>query len=170
MVGGHARIRIQAAGRDTRPRAGARHERPVLGAAPTPASPTRPRGGRGRNGFPARGDARWHPSDDRDASSCGRPLRPPTLRRLLGRDPIWKRAHTPRLAASAAPAGRAQRSRIAGLTAGATRVRKGRRLGPFLCWAVVFADIGTSVYYAPGILYGQVGVHAALFVTMTLVV
>jgi amino acid transporter len=49
-------------------------------------------------------------------------------------------------------------------------VRQGRRLGPFLCWAVVFADIGTSVYYTPGILYGQVGVHAALFVTMTLVV
>ena len=46
----------------------------------------------------------------------------------------------------------------------------GRRLGPFLCWAVVFADIGTSVYYTPGILYHQVGVHAALFVTMTLVV
>jgi amino acid transporter len=49
-------------------------------------------------------------------------------------------------------------------------VRTGRRLGPFLCWAVVFADIGTSVYYTPGILYQQVGVHAALFVTMTLVV
>jgi hypothetical protein len=27
------------------------------------------------------------------------------------------------------------------------------RLGWFLCWAVVFADIGTSVYYVPGILY-----------------
>ena len=52
----------------------------------------------------------------------------------------------------------------------APRARSGRRLGPFLCWAVVFADIGTSVYYTPGILYGQVGVHAALFVTMTLVV
>ena len=48
--------------------------------------------------------------------------------------------------------------------------RPGLRLGPFLCWAVVFADIGTSIYYTPGILYGQVGVHAALFVTMTLVV
>ena len=35
---------------------------------------------------------------------------------------------------------------------------------------MVFADIGTSVYYTPGILYRQVGVHAALFVTMTLVV
>ncbi|HEY8740977.1 MAG TPA: APC family permease [Candidatus Dormibacteraeota bacterium] len=46
----------------------------------------------------------------------------------------------------------------------------GRPLGPLLCWGVVFADIGTSVYYTPGILYGQVGVHAALFVSMTLVV
>ncbi len=45
-----------------------------------------------------------------------------------------------------------------------------RRLGAFLCWAVVFADIGTSVYYVPGILYGQVGVLAGLFVTLTLVV
>src|SRR4051812_2436295 len=41
------------------------------------------------------------------------------------------------------------------------------RLGPFLCWAVVFADIGTSIYYVPGILYGQVRLHAALFVGMT---
>jgi amino acid transporter len=54
---------------------------------------------------------------------------------------------------------------------GAGRGRSGGpRLGFFLCWAVVFADIGTSVYYTPGILFGQVGVHAALFVTMTLVV
>lgn len=49
------------------------------------------------------------------------------------------------------------------------------RLGPFLCWAVVFADLGTSVYYTPGILFGSgpgngVGAHAALFVTMTMVV
>ena len=46
----------------------------------------------------------------------------------------------------------------------------GSRLGPFLCWAVVFADIGTSVYYTPGILFGQVNKLAGLFVTMTLVV
>ena len=46
----------------------------------------------------------------------------------------------------------------------------GSHLGPFLCWAVVFADIGTSVYYTPGILYGQVSLAAGLFVTMTLVV
>ena len=44
------------------------------------------------------------------------------------------------------------------------------RLGPLLCWAVVFADIGTSVYYVPGILYGQVGAAAGLFVTLTLIV
>src|ERR1700730_13316143 len=47
---------------------------------------------------------------------------------------------------------------------------EGRSLGYFLCWAVVFADIGTSVYYTPGILYHQVGVHAALFVALTLIV
>lgn len=34
------------------------------------------------------------------------------------------------------------------------------RLGPLLCWAVVFADIGTSVYYVPGILHDQPGVGA----------
>jgi len=43
-------------------------------------------------------------------------------------------------------------------------------LGALLCWAVVFADVGTSVYYTPGILFGQVGAHAPLFVGMTLVV
>lgn len=52
----------------------------------------------------------------------------------------------------------------------AARCRRRQRLGPFLCWAVVFADIGTSVYYTPGILFGQVGARAALFVAMTLVV
>lgn len=30
---------------------------------------------------------------------------------------------------------------------------RGGNLGAFLCWAVVFADIGTSVYYTPGYLY-----------------
>ena len=46
------------------------------------------------------------------------------------------------------------------------------RLGWFLCWAVVFADLGTSVYYTPGILFQQpgVGAHAALFVGLTLLV
>jgi amino acid transporter len=52
----------------------------------------------------------------------------------------------------------------------ARRVRvRGGSLGWFLCWAVVFADIGTSVYYVPGILYGQFGTRSALFVAMTLV-
>src|SRR5579859_5308397 len=41
-------------------------------------------------------------------------------------------------------------------------------LGPLLCWAVVFADIGTSVYYVPGILYGNVGNLAGFFVFLTL--
>jgi len=46
------------------------------------------------------------------------------------------------------------------------------RLGFFLCWAVVFADIGTSIYYVPGILYNQPGIGklAGLFVTLTLLV
>src|SRR3977135_1679795 len=47
---------------------------------------------------------------------------------------------------------------------------RGGSLGAFLCWAVVFADIGTSVYYVPGILYGQFGARSALFVLMTLFV
>src|ERR1700732_4450852 len=46
----------------------------------------------------------------------------------------------------------------------------GSLLGAFLCWAVVFADIGTSVYYVPGILYAPFGSRAALFVLITLFV
>src|SRR5437899_2486652 len=45
-----------------------------------------------------------------------------------------------------------------------------QKLGPFLCWAVVFADIGTSIYYVPGILYGIVGKLPTIFVFMTMVV
>src|SRR5258707_14016591 len=41
---------------------------------------------------------------------------------------------------------------------------KSAALGPILCWAVVFADIGTSVYYVPGILYQTVGTLAGFFV------
>lgn len=41
-------------------------------------------------------------------------------------------------------------------------------LGPLLCWAVVFADIGTSVYYTPGILYQTVGGLAGFFVFLTM--
>jgi len=60
-----------------------------------------------------------------------------------------------------------------GVAAGPPRRRlkvRGGSLGWFLCWAVVFADIGTSIYYVPGILYGQFGARSALFVCMTLVV
>src|SRR5437016_13591048 len=43
-------------------------------------------------------------------------------------------------------------------------------LGPILCWAVVFADIGTSVYYVPGILYNTEGITtlAGFFVFLTM--
>ncbi|HET6147569.1 MAG TPA: universal stress protein [Polyangia bacterium] len=37
-------------------------------------------------------------------------------------------------------------------------------LGPLLAWAVVFADLGTSVFYVPGILYAQSGTLAPAFV------
>jgi amino acid transporter len=47
---------------------------------------------------------------------------------------------------------------------------RGGSLGWFLCWAVVFADIGTSVYYTPGILYGQFRGQSAIFLGLTLVV
>src|SRR5579883_1048619 len=45
-------------------------------------------------------------------------------------------------------------------------------LGPILCWAVVFADIGTSVYYTPGILYQTHGIGslAGFFVFLTMAV
>src|SRR5436309_12524941 len=43
-------------------------------------------------------------------------------------------------------------------------------LGPLLCWAVVFADIGSSIYYVPGILYSTVGGLAGFFVLLTMVV
>ena len=39
-----------------------------------------------------------------------------------------------------------------------------RQLTPLLVWAVVFCDIGTSVYYVPGILYERVGNVAPVFV------
>jgi amino acid transporter len=42
-----------------------------------------------------------------------------------------------------------------------------RGLGVWLCWAVVYADIGTSVYYVPGILSREVGASAASFVLAT---
>jgi amino acid transporter len=45
-----------------------------------------------------------------------------------------------------------------------------QKLGPLLCWAVVFADIGTSIYYVPGILYGTVGKLAGFFVFLTMTV
>ncbi len=46
----------------------------------------------------------------------------------------------------------------------------GASLGPLLCWSIVFADIGTSIYYVPGILSASgYNKRAAVFVLMTLV-
>jgi amino acid transporter/nucleotide-binding universal stress UspA family protein len=38
-----------------------------------------------------------------------------------------------------------------------------------LAWALVFADLGSSIYYVPGILFGRVGGLAAAFVIVTTV-
>ena len=44
-------------------------------------------------------------------------------------------------------------------------------LGPLLCWSVVFADSGTSIYYVPGILSAQgFNRKSAIFVLLTLFV
>ena len=42
-----------------------------------------------------------------------------------------------------------------------------RQLNWFLAWAVVFCDIGTSVYYVPGIMYGHVKDATPFFVFLT---
>jgi len=51
------------------------------------------------------------------------------------------------------------------------RQKSSGRLGAFLAWSVVFADIGTSIYYVPGLLFRELGGHspsaAAAFVLLT---
>lgn len=58
-------------------------------------------------------------------------------------------------------------------TAAAARRRikiHGANLGPLLCWSIVFADIGTSIYYVPGIVSSQgYNKRTAIFVAMTAV-
>src|SRR5438094_5636327 len=58
----------------------------------------------------------------------------------------------------------------AGAAHGDKQHTKSNMLGPILCSAVVFADIGTSVYYVPGILYGTAGIGnlAGFFVFLTM--
>jgi amino acid transporter len=58
----------------------------------------------------------------------------------------------------------------AGSTRGDQHGQGKNLLGPILCWAVVFADIGTSVYYVPGILYNTPGIGslAGFFVFLTM--
>src|ERR1043165_6825995 len=45
--------------------------------------------------------------------------------------------------------------------------RDTRQLNWLLAWAVVFCDIGTSVFYVPGILYGHVKDATPFFVLLT---
>src|SRR5205814_10005892 len=51
------------------------------------------------------------------------------------------------------------------------RKKSSGRLGALLAWSVVFADIGTSIYYVPGLLFRELGGHspspAAAFVLAT---
>ena len=58
-------------------------------------------------------------------------------------------------------------SRAEGAAAATKPTAQLRQLTWVLAWAVVFCDIGTSVYYVPGILYDTVGNLAPLFVTLT---
>ena len=37
------------------------------------------------------------------------------------------------------------------------RKKSSGRLGALLAWSVVFADIGTSIYYVPGLLFRELG-------------
>lgn len=57
-------------------------------------------------------------------------------------------------------------ARIAGARAPESQPQQ---LSPLLVWAVVFCDIGTSVYYVPGILYSQVGALTPLFIISTII-
>ena len=43
-----------------------------------------------------------------------------------------------------------------------TVVAAARRLSPWLVFCIVYSDIGTSVYYVPGQLYGSIGNLATL--------
>ncbi|MBM4392718.1 MAG: APC family permease [Deltaproteobacteria bacterium] len=46
--------------------------------------------------------------------------------------------------------------------------RSAGRIGWILVWAVVFCDIGTSLYYVPGLLYASTGDRAGFFVAATM--
>ncbi len=49
-------------------------------------------------------------------------------------------------------------------------LRATKRLGPWLVFGVVYADIGTSVFYVPGILHGSIGELASLAQILTIAV
>ena len=56
-----------------------------------------------------------------------------------------------------------------GSSAAARSQSHSQHLSPLLVWAVVFCDIGTSVYYVPGILYAQVSALTPLFISATII-
>src|SRR6202171_5064245 len=105
----------------------------------------------------------------RDQSHRGRPY---AARRSSGAAPAQPPAHRSRQSSSLSRHASREGRRLSHALPRARRRIKvhGGSLGAFLCWAVVFADIGTSVYYVPGILYGPFGSRAALFVLMTMFV
>src|SRR5919205_1157413 len=78
------------------------------------------------------------------------------------------------MSAPEAPGGRPSQRRSATLNFPEgllERSRSAGRLGPLLAWSVVYADIGTSIYYVPGLLFGELGRRtpspAAAFVLVT---
>src|ERR1700682_1949835 len=105
----------------------------------------------------------------RDQSHRGRPY---AARRSSGAAPAQPPAHRSRQSSALSRHASREGRRLSHALPRARRRIKvhGGSLGAFLCWAVVFADIGTSIYYVPGILYGPFGSRAALFVLMTLFV
>ena len=75
-----------------------------------------------------------------------------------------------RAAPRAASEGTLTRRADRGVGLGSSReavTRSCARSARVLCWAIVYADIGTSVYYVPGLLYRSVGTSAATFVLAT---
>ena len=59
--------------------------------------------------------------------------------------------------------------RLGGRGPGRPRESLAHQLSPLLVWAIVFCDIGTSIYYVPGILYAQVGGLTPLFIAATVI-
>src|SRR5258706_7223175 len=107
-----------------------------------------------------------------DGLSGARPARIPGARARaypdgLGHIPRDRRVHPPRHARGArSPLLTMDAPAVPGGSPSGASEHHLRQLTPLLVWAVVFCDIGTSIYYVPGILYKTEGVGnlAPLFV------